>query len=211
MNQKSILIQLRSSIFFLLVIFALAPKTASSEEKQGEQIYQQCITCHGKQGQGNTDLKSPQLAGQHDWYLTRQLHNFKTGIRGNHQKDFFGQQMIPLAQVLSEHDTKLIARYLSSLESETNKPSQVDQKNGYRYYQAKCGACHGGRAEGNAAFNAPKIASQNIDYLMRQMTNFKNGVRGNHPSDKLGKQMAMMSKIVSDKELEDILNYVTQL
>ena len=65
-------------------------------------------------------------------------------------------------------------------------------------------------AEQNPAFKAPKLAGQNIDYLRRQMQNFVTGIRGSHPEDKLGRQMAMMAKTTSGKELEDILHYIAQ-
>ena len=32
---------------------------------------------------GRPKYDSPQLAGQHDWYLIRQLKNFKSRIRGS--------------------------------------------------------------------------------------------------------------------------------
>jgi len=50
-----------------------------------------CLGCHGRQGQGlkgtgdhgaRPVYDAPRLAGQHDWYLVRQLKNFKAAVRG---------------------------------------------------------------------------------------------------------------------------------
>ena len=50
----------------------------------GKIKYAPCSTCHGQNGEGmNTDArKIPALAGQNDWYLKTQLHNFNSKIRG---------------------------------------------------------------------------------------------------------------------------------
>ena len=55
----------------------------------GKSAYAVCVTCHGANGEGNTALNSPKIAGLPDWYVERQLHNFKNGIRGVHPKDIW--------------------------------------------------------------------------------------------------------------------------
>jgi cytochrome c oxidase subunit 2 len=67
---------------------------------KGASLYVTCGACHGRQGEGNFALNAPRLAGQQDWYLKRQLHNFKAGIRGTHAKDQYGSQMILMAKML---------------------------------------------------------------------------------------------------------------
>lgn len=176
------------------------------------QAYSQCVACHGDKAQGNAQLKSPALAGLSAEYITRQLQNFSTGVRGSHEKDMLGQQMLAISKSLDMNkDVPALAAYLESLPAANEAPdTSGDLMNGSRYYQGKCGACHSGKAEGNPSFKAPRLAGQNIDYLRRQMQNFVDGVRGTHADDKLGRQMAMMAKTTSGKELEDILHYISQ-
>ena len=51
-----------------------------------------------------------------DWYIARQLKNFKKGIRGSHEKDIYGQQMRPMSMSLvDETAIKNVAAYISSL------------------------------------------------------------------------------------------------
>ena len=68
--------------------------------KKGKSAYAVCVTCHGANGQGIEALNAPKIAGLPDWYVERQLNNFKSGIRGFHAKDIFGQQMRPMAMAL---------------------------------------------------------------------------------------------------------------
>ncbi|WP_206483691.1 c-type cytochrome [Thalassotalea sp. G2M2-11] len=173
------------------------------------QSFQQCVACHGDKGQGNPQLNAPVIAGLSASYTTRQLKHFATGIRGNKPADSFGQQMVAVSQQLDfEQEVPALSQYLAKLSPQTTQTSSGDLMNGSRYFQAKCGACHGGQAQGNEAFNAPKLAGQNLAYLKRQMNNFVSGVRGSHAEDKLGRQMAMMAKTTTGKELDDILHYI---
>ena len=62
-----------------------------------------------------------------------------------------------------------------------------------------CVACHGARAEGNVAMNSPALAGQQEAYLVRQLNNFKAGVRGADSNDVLGMQMRGMAATLADE------------
>ena len=47
-------------------------------------------------------MNAPRLSGISDWYLVRQLSNFKSGIRGIHPADTFGAQMSWMTTVLPD-------------------------------------------------------------------------------------------------------------
>lgn len=194
-----------------LIATSLLVVGQSQATQNPPKAFKQCVACHGIKGQGNAAVKSPAIAGQSKVYVTRQLEHFARGIRGSHSKDILGMQMNAFAKNLSESDIKEIADYISKLEPVfINNNLNGDMKNGSRYYQAKCGACHGGKAEGNPSFNAPRLAGQNNDYLLRQMKNFTAGIRGADAKDTFGKQMAMMAKTVNEQELADILFYISK-
>ena len=59
--------------------------TIEGNLERGAAHYVTCGACHGARGQGNVALQAPKLAGQEDWYLKRQLANFRAGIRGSHE------------------------------------------------------------------------------------------------------------------------------
>jgi len=67
--------------------------TVTGNVKKGKKIYAVCAYCHGSDGMGIQATNAPRLAGSSDWYMARQLDNFKTGVRGAHPKDYYGFQM----------------------------------------------------------------------------------------------------------------------
>ena len=82
----------------------------------GQAAYMICQTCHGPKGEGNKALNAPNLSGLQDWYLARQLKNFKKGIRGAHAEDTFGQQMRPMSMTLADDNTiNNVLAYILSL------------------------------------------------------------------------------------------------
>jgi cytochrome c oxidase subunit 2 len=95
-----------------------APPTLEGDPHRGASYFNSCGACHGVNAMGNFALQAPRLAGQDDWYLKRQLQNFRTGIRGVHQGDNYGHQMVLMARSLQDEQTvnDLLA-YLNTLAS----------------------------------------------------------------------------------------------
>ena len=86
-----------------------------------------------------------------------------------------------------------------------------DAERGKTLY-ATCGACHGPNGEGMEALNAPALAGQEQWYTIRQLQNFKNGIRGSNPRDIYGMQMAPMAQILPDDQaIEDVAAYIESL
>ena len=77
-----------------------SPSTISGDVARGEEIFITCKSCHGAEGQGIWSLNAPRLSGMNDWYVARQLKNYKQGIRGSHPQDLYGKQMTLMAGVL---------------------------------------------------------------------------------------------------------------
>ena len=63
--------------------------------------YATCAYCHGSDGMGIQATNAPRIAGLSDWYLKRQLQNWKEGIRGAHKQDYYGYQMGLFSQTLN--------------------------------------------------------------------------------------------------------------
>jgi cytochrome c oxidase subunit II len=90
--------------------------TLNGDPKKGASHYTTCSNCHGAQGQGNYALQAPRLAGQQDWYLKRQLENFRLGVRGTSQEDTYGHQMVLMARSLpNEQSVNDLLAYLNTL------------------------------------------------------------------------------------------------
>ena len=57
------------------------------------------------------------LAGREEWYLRRQLQNFKSGARGSDSRDTYGLQMAPMAQLLADDQAIAdVVAYIATLE-----------------------------------------------------------------------------------------------
>lgn len=89
---------------------------AEGDAARGQGLYTVCTTCHGLNGEGMEAMNAPALAGREEWYIVRQLENFKNGVRGKDSRDVFGQQMAPMAMILSDKQAmEDVAAYLASL------------------------------------------------------------------------------------------------
>ena len=82
------------------------PATIEGDVVKGEKLYTTCAYCHGKNGEGIQAMNAPRTAGMTDWYIARQLQNYKDGIRGSHTSDYYGFQMTFMANTL--HDEQAI-------------------------------------------------------------------------------------------------------
>ncbi|HEY3403094.1 MAG TPA: c-type cytochrome [Ohtaekwangia sp.] len=77
----------------------------SGDIKKGERTYQSvCGSCHGSGAKGNELMNAPRLSGTDDWYLKRQLVNFKNSVRGAHPDDKLGAQMVPMSALLADEE-----------------------------------------------------------------------------------------------------------
>ena len=196
-----------------LGIVVLLICSAASYAADGAKLFAPCVACHGSKGEGNPALNAPAIGGQDAAYIERQLRNYRTDRRGAHKTDTIGAQMRALATTLADDAAVVsVARYISTLpKSAVAKPAAGDLRKGNNLYQGKCGSCHGTKAEGNAALNAPRLAGLDAAYIKRQFAYFRDGVRGTNPKDIPGRQMAMMSKTLStERELDDVIAFIHQ-
>lgn len=201
--------------FFVVVLHGIfwVPKSLGEAPSA---LYQPCVACHGAEARGNSAVGAPALAGQQADYVSRQLGHFRDGRRGVDPADTYGAQMRAMSQNLSDAQIDSLANYLSQLpgasasldvSSEAMSPPRIS--NGSDYYQANCGACHGGKAQGNVALNAPSLVLLDSAYLLRQMNLFQKGVRGTSNDDRYGKQMQLMStSLPSQGVLEDVIAFI---
>ncbi|MEE8496389.1 MAG: c-type cytochrome [Xanthomonadales bacterium] len=179
----------------------------------GQNLYSMCSACHGVQGEGNEMLNAPKLAGQQGWYLKRQLKNFQLGLRGADASDTFGAQMAPMAATLVD-DAAIanVVAYITALE-ETDSPSTIsgDAVRGEKIF-VTCKSCHGAEGQGIWALNAPRLNDVNDWYIVRQLKNYKQGIRGSHPQDLYGKQMTLMASVMRDDQaINDLVAYINTL
>ena len=190
-----------------------ASVSVTSSTENGKNLYGVCASCHGPDGGGNKALNAPRISGQKAWYVARQLANFKSGIRGSHEKDIYGQQMRPMSMTLANDQMIAdVSDYVSTLKSPASSPTIKGDAAAGKAAYAICASCHGANGEGNKALNAPAIAGQNDWYIVRQLYNFKNGIRGADPKDTYGQQMRPMAMTLpNDAAINNIAAYISTL
>lgn len=199
------IVQISVILLFLFNIKAAAATTTAG-----------CDACHATAVRQVT--KAPQLAGQSASYLKKQLLQFQQGERGAVAGDVGGQQMAAMAKTLTEAQVAELSQFYSTqkpdngttkngLANTNSNANQLDQ--GRRLYIGSCGACHGTKAEGNPALNAPALQILDNSYLQLQLMHFRDGSRGVTKTDKPGRQMALMSRQLSDADILAVAAYIS--
>ncbi len=200
-------------VVFVVGLAVTSTSMGAGDRDKGKALFQICADCHGQNGEGNPNISAPINAGQDEWYIVRQLKNFRAGIRGADPKDIFGAQMRPVAMYLvNDMALQDVAAYVTSL-SVPKPPITIegDIEAGRKTY-VPCVPCHGEEAQGSMSLDAPKLANQYDWYIVRQLQNFKAGIRGLHIKDIYGKPMKPMSQMLpTDEQVNDVTAYITSL
>jgi len=199
----------------LLALFALvvAPLAAAADDR-GAQLFKLCVQCHGPDGGGTALAQAPAIAGLDEWYLKAQLEKFRSGARGTHFDDIAGMRMRPMAlSLLDDENVAAVAAYVAALPRTHPKPTLEggDAGRGQALY-APCSACHGPDGAGIQALNGAPLRATTDWYLLRQLQNFRSGVRGTNPQDASGALMRPMSLTLADEQaMKDVIAYIVTL
>ena len=197
----------------MTALFAAIGAQAAGDAEKGKALFAVCSACHGQNGEGNPLLNAPANAGQDEWYVIRQLTNFRDGTRGGDPKDTFGAQMRPMAMQLADEQAVLdVSAYVASLPLlKIDQTVDGDPEAGKAAY-APCVACHGANGEGNKSLNAPRLSGQHDWFVVRQLENFKAGIRGTHAKDIYGQQMRPMAQILAtEQQVNDVAAFIATL
>jgi len=172
-------------LWLLLPMTAGAAETAKINLKEvlrakpdpvhGAELFTQCVSCHGADGNGEANGNAPRIAGQHYRVVVKQLVDFRNGKRW----DFRMEGMADKHHIRTAQDVADVSAHVSGL-SEPGKRglgSGEFVEEGGRIYAAKCQSCHGSEAAGNAERGIPRLAGQHYAYLTRQMYDAVDGRR----------------------------------
>ncbi|MCW8193438.1 c-type cytochrome [Proteobacteria bacterium 005FR1] len=194
--------------------FADTQSAIGGDPLAGQAHFAICASCHGSQGEGNQALNAPRLAGQAGWYIKRQLAYYRDGIRGVHEDDVYGRQMAPMAATLTNdqaiNDVIAYIETLPKTKAETTVSGDIAK--GKAIYEPTCGICHAPGGHGVWSVNAPVLVGMSDWYLVRQLENYRAGIRGNHLGDEFGFQMrSMVSALKEADAINDVVAYINTL
>lgn len=171
-------------------------------ERGASLMLERCASCHGPDG--NSPVPAfPKLAGQHADYLLHELKEYKDHHRHS-------EVMQPVAKELSEEDMAAVAAFLA-----VQKPSPGTVSDagllplGKKLYfegnsdtgVPSCDGCHEADGSGSARF--PRIAGQNVEYVLEQFRLYATGKR---PRGK--KVMRTIAERLTEQEARAVAEYL---
>jgi cytochrome c553 len=197
-------------------------RSVDGDRARGQAFYVTCAGCHGPSGGGIRGMQAPNLTLLTSDYLVRTLIGFRSGWRGS-KNDYYGFQMHGRARALpDEQAIRDVVAYIDALPdviAPVAKPAPSKPTGATANALARgrdlfvnCASCHGERGEGIVELGAPRLADMETWYVKRQMENFASGIRGTHPDDPYGQQMAAAMADVSDAaSMDAIIDYLSTL
>ena len=180
---------------FLFVVLLSTPVYADYDPSQYP-AYETCALCHGLFGVSHT-AKFPNLGGQKKAYIEAQVQAFIDGHRTND-----GGQMVTIVSELMPEDIPFVADWFSSQDPPEPYPSEDTTLGAATVEELGCKTCHENAAEGDPL--VPYLTAQHPGYLIKQMTDFREGRRDVRAAP--GMHKALMP--VSDAEIEAIAAYL---
>jgi len=215
---------MKKIIFSLFIALSSVSAAQAADANAGKEKAGACSACHGPTGVSGSPM-FPNLAGQNDAYVIKQLKDFKSGARTD-------AMMAPMAVNLSDEDIADIAAHFASLPSASEQAAAaasagsssdaapasapaagnveiVSSTPAAALYAgnvgagkdkaAMCAACHG--SDGNSLVPMyPSLAGQSANYIAKQLADFKSGLR-NDPV------MAGMVGGLSTEDMNDLAAY----
>jgi cytochrome c553 len=227
MNKKNLAL----SIALLSIIST--PLLAEGKASAGKGKVASCAGCHGEKGNSMMPL-FPKLAAQHPNYLVKQLQAYKDGSRTDATMapmamGLSDSDMADIAAFYAEQ--KISKNDLPVLNNDDDDDDEEDEDNeeesgndeqspdinellkiGSDLYRngnletkvSACVACHGPYGEGNKPAAFPALKSQHADYLIKSLTDYKSGARGQEDS-----MMSMIAKKMTEEEIRAVSYHIS--
>ena len=192
---------------------SLAAEPAKPDLAKGQAIASQaCAACHGADG-NSPSAANPNLAGQIQEYLEKQLHNFKAAPGKKAERE--NAVMAGMGAGLSPEDIRNVAAFYASQKpkggaSRSKELAYFGQKL-YRGGNAvtgvpACAGCHGPSGAGLPA-QYPRLAGQFAEYSAAQLKTFHDGQRAND----MNRMMRAIASKMSEAEMRAVSDYIAGL
>jgi cytochrome c553 len=151
-----------------------------------------CGACHGEQGVSPAP-ENPHLAGQSGAAIYKQLNDYRTGSRAH-------QLMTDIAKALDEPTLADVAAYYAAQPKRNPNPTTLAESSPAIVHLVElgdpsrnippCAACH--RPGSGGPIEAPILAEQGQEYIVRQLKLYASGERRN---DVYGRMRTIAAKL----------------
>ena len=194
----------------ILFVAAANMAAAAGDPVAGKDKSALCQGCHGEDGMSAAPM-FPRLAGQYAGYIRKQVADFQARSRRD-------DTMEGMADTVTEkQDLEDIAAYFASQKPMSGDNPLADSSPGKNLYVNGnpatnlygCINCHGENGKGKSPNNSvfPVIGGQHKDYLVKQLNEFRSGVRSNDPAGMMGD----IAKKMTDVEIDAVSEYLAGL
>ena len=198
------------------VVFGLAGQGAwaAGDATAGAAKAAPCAACHGPDGNSGAPA-FPKIAGQSARYLSKQIHDIKSGVRPV-------PAMQPTVEPLTNQDIEDIAAFFASKKASVNQAKKDLVAKGEQIYRGgirekgvpACAACHAPDGIGNSPAGFPRLGGQHADYISAQLKAYRAAADGDatgRVTDGDTKPMRSISARLSDAEIAALASYVSGL
>ena len=202
---------MRSLLVLLLVCGLSSVANAAGNPTAGQALSAPCAACHGADGK-SVAPNYPNLAGQNQRYLSRQLRAIKTKAR---EAPLMAGQL----DLLNDQNLQDLAAYFADKQAAVSQaPDKADLlKIGEQIYRGglldkrvpACSACHSPMGNGNAPAGFPLLRGLSVDYVSAQLTAYREGVR--KTDEEYGQMMRMTASRLTDGEIKAVASYIQGL
>lgn len=180
----------------LALIVALSTPAYADYDPSQYPAYETCALCHGLFGVSHI-AKFPNLGGQKKAYIGAQVQAFIDGHRTND-----GGQMVTIVSELMPEDIPFVADWFSSQDPPEPYPADDTTLGKARADELGCETCHDNTEDGDPL--VPFLTAQHPGYLVKQMTDFREGRRDVQAAPGMHRDLMP----ISDAEIEAIAAYL---
>lgn len=199
-----------SSLLLILCMsgFVQAGESVTADPVAGQSKTVVCGACHGPDGNSLVPV-FPNLAGQGERYLLKQLHEIRDGKR-------VVPEMTGLLVSLTERDIADIAAYYAGqkakrLEADPDLAAQGEALfRGGKLGQGMpaCIGCHSPRGAGIPSAGFPQLSGQHAAYIKKQLMAFREGERTNDGETQV---MRTIASKLSNGDIEALAAFIQGL
>lgn len=186
-----------TALFLLLTLAALSAGAQPADVVPPKAAV--CMACHGEQGRA-TQAGMPVLAGQTARYMNLQLRDFQAGRRSN-------PLMNAIVADLSRDEMRDLSDYFARQKplSQTFAADAAKARLGKaKADETLCTMCHLGGFLGQN--EVPRVAGQNFEYIVKQLTDFKSRQRTNDAGT-----MTSVAGTLNAQDIENLAHYLVNL
>ena len=197
-------------VSLLLTLGITGVAHAAGDATAGQAKAAVCGACHGPDGTSPAP-NFPNLAGQGERYLTKQMQDIKSGKRTV-------LEMTGLLTNLSDQDLADLAAYFASQKGSVGAADPKLVARGEQLFRGgnlekglpACTGCPSPNGAGNAAAGFPHLSGQHATYIAKQLTDFRKEEAG-RANDGDAMTMRTIARKLSDEDIAALSSYIQGL